>query len=461
MDSSQAAERSKVVSKALTAADYKPDAERIRIPWRTTDHFATVVELPVDKVVLNPRSHRIRAQLESSSARELIESDPFSDAAQDAIAAILRDADEFDDLRKNLSDVGQIDPGVVTCDGLLVNANTRCVALRDNKARYVRAAVLPPDASQEEIDRLELRLQMKRDFRSDYTFTNELLFIEDLFLKYKLQPEDIAREMGWASKADPKLTRRAEQAKSYLRMLTIIREIQRMSTGRIPIISFDNNRQALMELDEEYEKLKNSNFSASLELRNARLVGILANAGYRELREIGPDFLDRYLVPAMDDRTALQPHIDTLTKVENAAYIELEGLDVLDDPTPASDTDNRSSQALLNLLTGTVGQDTISLRTSDGGQRELSRDLFCNELLTAIEGAAEDRRIEREAGDLLNRPRELVRKATKHVQAAIEACREVSTHPEFDIERMRTAVADLGAAHSAIVSVVNEGGDGR
>jgi hypothetical protein len=457
MHSSNPTDRSKIVTKALAAADAKPDAERVRIPWRTGDHFATVVELPVEKVVLNPRSHRIRAQLESSPFREVIQSDPFGDEAQKAIAAILKDTDEFDDLRKNLADVGQIEPGVVTAEGLLVNANTRCVALRENEKRYIRAAVLPSDASQEEIDRLELRLQMKRDFRSDYTFTNELLFIEDLFLQYKLQAEEIAREMGWASRSDGKLARKAEQANSYLRMLSIIREIQRMSGDRIKIVSFDSKRQALIELDEEYEKLKRNNYPASLELRNARLVGILAGAGYRELREIDQNFLEKYLVPALDDREQLQPYVHTLTTASKPIDDELEGLDLLEDTTPAGDASDRSSEALLDLLTRTAGDETVSLTTVDGDQHELNRGVFCSELLSAIEGAAEDVRIEREAGDQLNRPRELIRKATKHVQAAIDAYREVSSLPDYDDERMRVAVDDLGGAHGALVKVMAEG----
>ncbi|MDB5574940.1 MAG: putative transcriptional regulator [Bradyrhizobium sp.] len=459
MTSSMEAERIELVAKALAAADDKPNAERVRIAWRTREIFATVVELPVEKVMLNPRSHRIRAQLESSPARESIETDPFTEEAQAAIAELLRGADEFHDLRANLADVGQIEPGVVTAAGLLVNANTRCVALRDNRSRYVRAAVLPSDASQEEIDRLELRLQMKRDFHSDYTFTNELLFIEDLIKQYHFTPEQIATEMAWASASDPRaVARKAEQASSYLRMLSIIREVQYMSSGKIKIVSFDSNRQALMELDDEIERLKNSDQSAAHELRNARLVGLLTGAGYRELREIGPDFLDKYLVPAMEDRPGLSPHIENLTAiVAPTAKVELTGLDILEENTfVTEEPSKRSSAALLNLLTQTVDEEVVTLTTSDGERRDLQRSYFCGELLSAIEGAAEDVRLEREAGDLLNRPRELVRKATKQTQAAIEAYREVATHPEFDVDRMRSAAIDLESACAALTAVMDE-----
>src|ERR1700679_2588434 len=113
------------IERALAAANARPDAERIRVAWKSGDIAATVVELPVGDVVLNPNSHRIRAQLESSADRELVLHDPFNPLAQTAIEGLLRDAAEFDGLKASLKDVGQAEPGVVTATGLLVNSNTR------------------------------------------------------------------------------------------------------------------------------------------------------------------------------------------------------------------------------------------------------------------------------------------------------------------------------------------------
>jgi hypothetical protein len=457
-DLSDAAKRAHFIATAIAAADAVPNAERMRLPWRSSDLYATVVELPVDMLLLNPRSHRIRAQLESSQHRALIEAEPFSDDAQGAIASILQEAEEFDGLRKNLADAGQIEAGLVTADGMLVNANTRCVALRANKANYIRVAVLPADASPEEIDRIELRLQMKRDFRSDYTFTNELLFIDDLIVKYGHSPEEITVEMGWAAKTDPKLSRKAELSRSYARMLALIREVQKLSGGRIPIVEFDATRQALMELDEEYERLKHSDPSAARELRDARLVGLLAEAGYRPLREIGADFLDKFLVPAMEDSPQLEPHVEALTRSAEWQPSQLPGLDILEDEPPAATAGRRSSRALMERSAGTLGHDIVSLATADGPPREVPRSLFCAELLIAIQGAAEDAKLEREVGDRLNRPRELVRKASKFTQAAMEAYREVADSPDFDLDRLVTAIADLGAAREAFVKLIDDEG---
>lgn len=450
-------DRRALIARMVEVANARPDAERVRLPWRTGEYFATVVELPLEAVLLNPHSHRIRAQLESSPARDQIENNPLSDQSQVLISNLLREVSEFEDLRANLKDVGQIEPGVVTADGLLINANTRCVALRDIQAKYVRAAVLPGDATAEEIDRLELRLQMKRDFHSDYTFSNELLFIEDLVRRYRYQPEAIAIEMGWASRADAKaLARKAEQASSYLRMLAIIREVQHMAEGRLQIVQFDGSRQALMELDEEIERLKASDYEAARELRDARLVGLLAGAGYRELRKIDANFIDNYLVPSMEERPGLRPFIESLTVPADqpSPAGDPVGLELFDDPAPALAEPRRSATPMLELLTKSHGTPNVTVRSSEGNQLELDRIFFCNELRLAIEGAAEDVRLDREQGDLVSRPLELVRKAIRQTRLAIDAYGMAADRPEFEIDRMRSLSRELGATHADLAKLV-------
>jgi len=458
METSTLEERRLLVAKALTAADAKPDAERVRIPWRAGEIHATVIELPVGKVVLNPRSHRIRAQLESSPDRELVKAAPYDASAQELITELLRGAKQFDDLKANLKDVGQLAPGVVTADGVLVNANTRCVALRDIRGgSYIRAAVLPSDATQEEIDRLELRLQMKRDFQSEYTFTNELLFIDDLVKQYGFKPDEIAVEMGWGSRADPKgLARKAEQVRGYLRMLVLIRELQHQSGGKLPIVSFDDDFQALAELDEEFEKLKASDYEAACELRNARLVGMLAGAGYRELREVDARFVEDHLVAAMEDRPLLRPLVEFLTRPERKAETESPaGLDLLETLRGATQDDRRSAAPMLELLVKTHGENTLTL--AHVPEQSVDRAIFCSELRVAIVGAAEDVRLEREAGDLLNRPLDLIRKAVKQTRAARDAVTVIQGNPDFEADRVLAAVVELGEAQSDLLDSLSKG----
>jgi hypothetical protein len=117
--------RTETIAAALASENARPDAERLRLPWKDSEYAATVVTIPLSAVVLNPRSHRIRSQLESVAQKDVVPRDPFGEEAQNIIAEILRRTERFDDLKANLKAAGQTDPGVVSHNGLLVNAKPR------------------------------------------------------------------------------------------------------------------------------------------------------------------------------------------------------------------------------------------------------------------------------------------------------------------------------------------------
>src|SRR3954467_7240653 len=96
-----------------------------------------VIRVRLDSVVLNPRSHRIKSQLESDpGAKAAIEQDPDGEEAQGRIATLLRATAGFEALKRDLEHRDQRDPGIVTREGRLINANTRAVALTDLGSDY-------------------------------------------------------------------------------------------------------------------------------------------------------------------------------------------------------------------------------------------------------------------------------------------------------------------------------------
>ncbi len=165
--------------------DSSGERERHRIPWKGTQQLCDVVRLRMDAVVLNHRSHRLQAQLASHPGRDAVQTAPTEAAAQEILADLIRKDDTYEDLKANLAEEGQRQPGVVTRTGLLVNGNRRAVALGDLNNDYIRVAVLPPAATEREIAELELKLQMTREFKQNYTFTNQLLFVEELHTTYE------------------------------------------------------------------------------------------------------------------------------------------------------------------------------------------------------------------------------------------------------------------------------------
>src|SRR5215218_670050 len=156
--------RRRAIEKALQAFEElgATEKEAIPLPYKDGNNGPfPVINVPVDVVLFNPRSHRIKAQLESHPKGQLVSDNPYSEEAQAVVQEILEATKGFEDLMANLSELGQSAPGVVTRDGLLVNANRRLAALRKLGHNYIRAAVLPSDADEHAIDRLELELQVQ------------------------------------------------------------------------------------------------------------------------------------------------------------------------------------------------------------------------------------------------------------------------------------------------------------
>jgi hypothetical protein len=127
------------IQKALDALD--EGHESMRVPWREKYVSMPVIKLGLDACVLNPRSHRIKSQLESEPIiRAEVEADPESDVAQAAIRNFLANTPGYTALKEDLGHAGQSEPGIVTRDGRLINANTRAAALHELGKEYVELA---------------------------------------------------------------------------------------------------------------------------------------------------------------------------------------------------------------------------------------------------------------------------------------------------------------------------------
>ena len=159
--------RKKRIQEALKAWHEKEEPrESLPLFWHGPQQIFPVVELDIDVPLLNTKSHRLRSQLESDPRGKSVLNDPWSDSAQEVAAEYLRKPpEEFERLMQNLALEGQRQPGVITREGVLMNANRRLAALRelrDPNKRWIRVAVLPSDAAPLELVDLELTLQIPR-----------------------------------------------------------------------------------------------------------------------------------------------------------------------------------------------------------------------------------------------------------------------------------------------------------
>lgn len=428
------------------------DNERIPIPWQDTMKPFPVIRISLDSVLLNHHSHRIRAQLESHPQRQLVVESPFSEGAQEVITEVLRGTEGFERLKINLAEEDQRDAGVITRAGLLVNGNTRAAALRDIEKKYIRVAVLPEDATQEEIDELELRLQMKEELKQDYTFTNELLFVDELITHYSRTHEQIALDLRWAASRSPKeLKKGKEQVCQWVRMLSLIRQIQELSGQKLRLTEFDEKKQVLLEIDEEYQQAREVDPEKAAKVRDTRMIGVLVGLGYRELRQIDERFLENYLIPSLAEDKMLGKYVDTLT-TEQTAEETLPGLDVL--PPPVEDS-TRGPSPLLRLVATSASEEQVEVPTTDTERVVFNRDDVIEAIRRAMDEAADTARLDRKAGNQLRAPVTRLESAERELRVGLEAYRAVKDDSSVDKKKLTRLLGKIRRTMEAFTDELN------
>ena len=296
------------VEELLTAVTKMPpkDHEIKRLPGPGEDLLCHVIQIGADEVMLNPNSHRVRSQLEDDPEWQELAADPFSPAAQRVIERWVRSArsqEAFAGLRDSLLKDGQSEPGVMTFDGVLVNANTRAVAIRsfeDPAKRYLRVAVLPSTASPDELSLLELRLQMQKELKVDYSLTNELLFIEELSSDRGLSDAEIAKEL----RIFPESQKKGEaEVALRLQLLDLIRQMQAIPSKHLPICFFDDLAdQQLREVYRTYGGLIDRDAAeAQRYLESFLLTVAVGITPVHKIRKIDTTFMSRYMLPQLEE----------------------------------------------------------------------------------------------------------------------------------------------------------------
>jgi hypothetical protein len=423
----------------------------LRLPWRGGSQEFPVIKIELDAVVLNPYSHRIRAQLESHPQGASVRTEPFSEASQRLIAEILPETGEnFDDLKRNLHEEGQLQFGVITRKGLLVNANRRAVALRELGKTYIEVAVLPPDTTTLEINDLELTLQVQRTFWEAYTFTNRLLFVDELITDLGRPAEEVARALNPAVARDARSMKRGkDEVEKDTRVLSLLREIQDRSDQNIPLTSFDEQEVALEELETKLNDGASENPEATAALFEVRLLGILANVPYRRLRQLDGDVIEDYVIPALGESEILAEVLPALPKEQDQPEIDKEGepdgLEVLGEEDedaaeqPLETEGTAKIRSLATILATSFGEDEVELPLESGTRRE-ERTAFIETLNGALVAAAVEIEADRRHDNRLDRRVQWLREAERKLRSAGEAYEAVCDEGGFDADAYREAL---------------------
>jgi hypothetical protein len=396
-----------------------------------------VVKLEVDVPLLNARSHRLQAKLEGHPERALVEDAPWDDRAQTIVAEVLKERHRnYEKLKDSLDQEGQRDPGVITREGVLTNANTRAVGLRELGAgdkRWIRVAVLPPDASPQELAELELALQVQDPLKDDYALTEELLFIEEMARAYEKTAKQIAQDLRWATTDGRSLRAGAEQVEQRRRILALIREMQKLTRPPLPLTFFDDKLEQLKALEKTYTAKRQDDPVAARRFRNNWLASSLAGAGsVHDLRAVDEDFIS-FLRPRLEEDTKLGDKSEELLEAkENGDASKPPGVDILDSDDDVDESDEQGDVTpLLNLLAADLVSQKPSVSVPGGGE-ELDRDDFKSRIKQATKEAIKDRKALDKAVGELEEPIDQLREAARRLHKAESSYRSVRKTSQFD-----------------------------
>jgi len=417
--------------------------ETVRLPWPGQDLLCPVIRIGADEVLLNPRSHRVRSQLEDDVEWKEVSADPLGQTAQRIIERFVRGARKPDDLaglRDSLLKEGQAEPGVMTFDGVLVNANTRAVVIRefdDPAKKYLRVAVLPSHASPDELSLLELRLQMQKPLKVDYSLTNELLFIEELSSERELKDGQIAKELRIFPENDKK---GAAEVNLRLKLLDLIRNLQLIPSQRIPITFFD--RLGYEQLREVYRIHQGLLARDDVEAQNYLEAFLLTIATgitpVHKIRKIDADFMASYMLPQLEEDEMVGPLALQLTTEPSSNAPTPKGAKALlgDRENESGDEVRVDVKRLIDFVTGS--ENTVVVPNS---VFRFPKEVVVDAVKSAISSGLVEKGRDVRDENKLDAPIGAVKGATNSMTRAVEALTSVASDPEFDAKRRKSLEA--------------------
>lgn len=438
MTETSESDRVKRIEELLEQARAEGSTESEQLPSIGSGEPLTcpVIKIDVDDVVLNPNSHRIKAQLQDDPEWKDLRDEPFSTQAQRLIKRLVREAREagdFAELKSSLASDGQDYPGVVTHNGVLVNANTRAVAISefdDPAKRFIRVAVLPETVKDKELTLLELRLQMRKEMKVDYTLTNELLFIEELSER-GISNKQIAAEL----RIDPEHPDKAEkEVETRLRLLDLIRELQRIPSRQLPLTTFDElGYQQLRELLRDRTALMEQDPHEAQRLMESFLLStVVGVTPVHSLRKIDTTFMDTYMYRQLEEDEELGNFAEQLA-VEGPGGEAGNGNEANVFGLPGEDGGREGEVALQRLIDTVTGRGKrIEIPgTNCTIERSKVKAAIKASILTGIREKTRDRRDENK----LEAPLLAVRRATDQLVEANKAVKAVRGDSEFNRSR--------------------------
>ena len=420
--------RREMIEKTLATYKERGDRKTLSIEYRGVDTSLEVIRINPKFLLLNHDNSRLSAQLLDHPKRSLVEKDPTSSEAQEVLASLLRKTEQFNKLKDQLEELSQQHAGLISRDGLLINGNTRVVALRDLGIDGVDVAVLPTDAMSRDFLDLEMSLQMRRLTHQDYTFTNELLLI-DKYRRAGHTEKELAKKMGWINRWKKKVDEASQ-------LLQLVKEIQKLTEPPLGFEIFDSKSQHLRDLNEEYNNTAQVDLVEANNMKWGRVAAMFLGVNKDQTRAIDPNFFEEEVLKRVAKDSKVSEVLDKfkVVKVE----------DNLDDLLGDSETSEES----LDLRA--FAKKIVTDLTDSAGN--VSKDLTSElqEIHSAIRLSAEAIITQNKREKLLLEPAGVLRETRISLESVLTSFSEVSKLKDFDsatfkyeLSRVSTCVTEL------------------
>ena len=425
--------RSEVIENALKEYRESGQKRTQRIEFRGVAKELEVITLNPSIPLLRRENSRLRAQLLSHPKKSLVDEDPYSEEAQEVLAQLLRGTERFKELKKNLGDYNQAEPGIIARDGRLVNGNTRLTAIRDMGVNRFDVAVLPSDANDEDFFEIEMSLQLRPTVHQDYTFTNQLLLIEATYERTR-NDELTFQYLQW--KRDG-----AKRLKKSLGYLEIIKDVRKLNPS-LSYAFFDSKQELIKNLYEGYSSLLKDSAAEAEKFKQTRILGVLMGLNKDEVRAMDEDFFEDEVIPGFGE-----DELDGYLTSSVSPVGEQDPLDQLVGTEQNSVTVN-FDKLLNDVASQVIGEDGL---VDDGLIEENFKPLY-NTMRSSARRIIEDR----VAAEMRAEPIEYLNDVTKKVQDLAERIPELFSDANFDDAKFKYQARQTQQALQALSKALND-----
>ena len=403
--------RREAIINSLRSYEESGEKRSLNIEYRGQDKVLPVIRIDPKLLLLNHDNSRLSAQLQDHPQREIVVNNPTSSDAQSVLASLLSKTERFKKLKEELRDLTQQNPGLITRDGLLINGNTRVVALRELGADGVDVAVLPDDALAADFLDLEMSLQMRRLTHQDYTFTNELLLMKK-YKDFNHNEKQLATKMGWFRGWQKKIN-------NSFQLLSLVEEIRTLTVPPLAYEIFDSKSQHLIDLNNEYQAIATTDIREANQMKWGRVCAMFLGVNKDQTRVIDNDFFDEDVMQRIDTNPEVVDLLSNFKKIP------------VEDDLGGLLEDNDSEQIDLRSFAKKIVSD---LTDADG---EVAKDLTpeLQNVHKAIRMAAEATITKGKREKYLAEPSDILMDTRISLEGVVDMFHEVCTFKGFDSKK--------------------------